>query len=707
MKRALLLFTIFFSFQLSLQAAQGGPDLYGYTWKDSNQPGGPAYSWWDITVIGIKVHPYLGDDNVSLISYNFGSNFTYYWYPVSSCYVGSNGYLTFNGDNIASPFPSIPNSAGADNFIAPMMADLNFTGAGNPASCYFYANADSVCFSWINVPFWDQFNNYSGSNTFQVILNKVDNSITFNYQSQSGLTMNSDITIGIENINGAIGLQHSKNIYPAPNYSVKYYYPANPTLQVTDAAARWNNNTKNKGIFIKRNGPAYPLVTNVANVGNQPVPSFTLTGNILNAASTSILTTNSVTGAMGPGDDTTITYPFQFIPTSMGTYSYKTTVSGVTNDTTVSNNTVTQEVVVVDTAFSSITLSYAGITPNGAGLSWTGGNGGIGVYFKPPTYPAKLTATRYVVTSNPNYAGFYAKIYADDGLFGSPGTLIDSVSVDTSMITLGGTTLVPLSQPRMVYSGGVYVLWYMNGLNITLANDITGPFSFQTYEVLGNIWSEYRAHEREDFFISLDYEKAQIEDAGVPRINSPANNATITAPAQVKAYVKNYGAAPENNFTVNYRYGSYQVVTENYTGATINPGDSVLYTFTTPLTFTTNQTLPLCVWSYKSTDFDTSNDTSCITVTTSTVGIEEAGIANAAVYPNPVKDKLVIEFINSNDDAVIELYDMLGKRVKTVNAGNGAQKLLVDVKDLQDGVYMWRIMSGGQSRAGKFVKTKD
>jgi hypothetical protein len=708
MKRTLLALALLCSFQLSLFAAAGGPDAYGYTWKDSNEPGGPAYSWWDISVIGIKVHPYLGDDNVSLIAYNFGTNFTYYWYPVNQCYVSSNGYITFHGDNIASPFPVIPSTAGADNFIAPMMSDLNFSGAGNPGQCYFYQNADSVCISWINVPFWDQFAGFSGSNTFQVILNKVDNSITFNYQNQSGVTQNNDITIGIENINGAIGLQHSKNAYPALNYTVKYSYPLNPTLQVTDAAALWNNNSKNKGVFIKRGGPVYPLVADVGNVGNQNLPAFALTGTVTNAAGNQVVNTTSLTNPMLPGHDTTITYSQSFIPSSAGTYSFRTAITGVTNDTTTSNNTITQEVVSVDTAFSTISLSYAGTAPNGAGISWSGGNGGIGVYFKPPTgYPSKLISTRYIVTSNPNNAGFYAKIYADDGQFGAPGTLIDSVSVSSAQIIVGGSTIVPLSQPRMIYSGGVYVLWYMNGQNITIGNDITGPFSYQTYEVLGNIWSEYRAHEKEDFFIGLDYKRAVIEDAGVPRVTSPAPNSTITAPTPVKAYVRNYGAGPESTFTVSYQYGANPAVAQTYSGAAIAPGDSVLFTFTTPLSFTTDQTNSLCVWTYKSTDFNTANDQSCIAVTTSTVGIDEADATSGVmIYPNPAVDHFTIEFNQgTNPAAVLELYDIIGKKIYSESLDKGLKRYTVNMRDLPAGVYIYKLRSEGHERTGKIIKS--
>lgn len=708
MKNTLLaLVTLLFLALSQARAGQGGPDLYGYTWIDSNEPGGPAYSWWDISIIGVKVHPYLGDDNVALNSYSFGGNFTYYWYPVDECFISSNGYITFEGDNIAAPFPTIPNSAGADNFIAVLMSDLNFSGAAN-AECYFYANNDSVCISWINVPFWS-LNPASSSNSFQVILNKVDNSITMNYMTQTGTTMNNDITIGIENINGAIGLQHSKNVYPASGYTIKYIYPSNPTLTVVDGAARWNSNNQNKGIFIKRNGPAFPLVTNVANVGNQVISGMQLSGAVINPANTTVVSTSASTLSMTPGQDTTITFPSTFTPTSSGSYSFRTTLSGITGDTAVSNDVVIQEVVSVDTAFATITLTYAGPVANGPGLSWNGGNGGIGVYFKPPTYPAKMISTRYTITSNPNNAGFFAKIYADDGLFGGPGTLIDSVSVSSAQINVGGTTIVPLSTPRMIYSGGVYVLWYMNGQNISLGNDLTGPFSFQTYEVLGNIWSEYRAHEREDFFISLDYQKAFIEDAGVPVIVSPAANSTVMGNTQVQVWVRNYGGAPESNFTVNYRYGSNPVVSQTYTGPVINAGDSVLFTFSTPFPAATNSTDNFCVWTYKSTDFDASNDTACINITTSTLGLEDiSGSEEILVFPNPAQDKIqLLRGAAVSDGLTFMVYDIAGQLVLSERMEGGALSYTIDISSLPAGAYTYLLHQKDITKAGKLIRISE
>jgi hypothetical protein len=107
---AVLLLTAALSAQTS-----GGPDVYGYTWKNSNHTvSPPLYQWFDISQIGIEVGG-LGDDNV-VGPLTAVTGFQFYWYPVTQFWIGSNGYITFNGDNIASPFPAaIPLPGGANN----------------------------------------------------------------------------------------------------------------------------------------------------------------------------------------------------------------------------------------------------------------------------------------------------------------------------------------------------------------------------------------------------------------------------------------------------------------------------------------------------------------------------------------------------------------------------------------------------------------
>jgi len=181
MKKLLLLS---FGIALSLFAwpqTSGGPDAYGYTWKNSNHTvNPPVYAWEDITSRGTQVTT-LADDNVAG-PFSVPQGFQFYWYPITQFWIGSNGYISFNGANQASPFPgSIPLATGANDWIAAHLSDLNFSGANNPAECYYYANNDSLIVSFIDVPYWTLPSpSYTGSNTFQIIISSVDKSITIN-----------------------------------------------------------------------------------------------------------------------------------------------------------------------------------------------------------------------------------------------------------------------------------------------------------------------------------------------------------------------------------------------------------------------------------------------------------------------------------------------------------------------------------------------
>ena len=168
-----ILFTLFLLPVFCFSQTSGGPDGYGYTWVDSNDPQGPIYNWIDIEIPANLVSG-LGDDNI-IGSFPIES-FNFYWYNVTSLSIGSNGFIAFsNPQNIASPFPSIPLASGANDFIAPLLSDLTFTGINNPGKCYFdNHNIDSTIISFIDVPFWQQFSpQYTGSNTFQIILNEL------------------------------------------------------------------------------------------------------------------------------------------------------------------------------------------------------------------------------------------------------------------------------------------------------------------------------------------------------------------------------------------------------------------------------------------------------------------------------------------------------------------------------------------------------
>ena len=93
-------FWILYTTSVSAQIqGRGGPDLYGYTWRDSYDSVGPLYSWVDITTTGTQVLG-LADDNV-IGPFAIPNEFQYYWYFPKLVWIGSNGYITFNSNNLS------------------------------------------------------------------------------------------------------------------------------------------------------------------------------------------------------------------------------------------------------------------------------------------------------------------------------------------------------------------------------------------------------------------------------------------------------------------------------------------------------------------------------------------------------------------------------------------------------------------------------
>ena len=604
MKKTLLL--VFLIPLLLFSQTSGGPDAYGYTWVDSNDPSGPIYNWVDIELPNNQLSG-LGDDNI------IGSfpieNFKFYWYNTAYLSIGSNGFIAFSSpQNIASPFPLIPTSSGANDFIAPLLSDLTFAGNNNPGKCYFdNHNMDSTIISFVDVPFWQQATpQYTGSNTFQIILCHIDSTILFQYKSMSGITNGNDITIGIESVAGSIGLQHSQDTYPQSLYSIKFSPPSlSNASPITDVAASWNDNTENKGIFLSNNGNTHSLISNITNVGNQSTSSIGVTSEITPFFGMPVITNSGSINYLSIGQDTTILFPISFSPSTVGTYTFSSQASLV-GDINPSNNSIEQEIVVLDTTQSNINLCFANnlATTTLTGINWAGGNGGIAVYFEPSFYPAKLTSTNFGIDLIGS--SFAAMIFDDDGPNGSPGTLIDSVFVDSNLI-VNGWNNIPLSLPHTINEGGVYVLWYMHGNNISLARENITPISRQSYEVLGGFWATYREYQTEDFFISIDIEKIPFsEDIGVSSVLNISNGV-------VQVEILNSGVNDVNNFNIAYSVNGAPAISENI-ASTLLSGNSMNYMFATPYTALPGQ-VEICSWTDYSADMQHNNDTSCITTT--------------------------------------------------------------------------------------------
>ena len=463
----------------------GGPDAFGYTWKDSQEPE-VDYIFLD-TTYGTGTWTQvsgLGDDNF-VGPFPIGFSFRYYYYNVNQFWIGSNGYMMFGPPgNMSSPFPTIPLSAAPNNMIAGFGSDLNFAGAGNTGKCYMYTNnADTLIISFYDVPFWFQGSPpYTGSNTFQMVLAASDSSITFNYKDQTGVTSNNDVIAGIEDVAGQVGLTYLLDAYPTSLRSVKFFYPDTTSFQVTDAAVNWVDNPTNGGAFGVENLP-YTITTNIGNLGNQNTPTFKTVVRVRQGASTLQTDTLDVP-PLTPTQDTTLTVPTAFIPTAAGTYSV--TVTNLFNDNVAINNFIEFEFQVLAGDTAAQDMKYDDGTSESS-ISWSGGDGHVAQYFEPPAYPLTINAIKFFnAVTGPAFDG---RILLNDGPNGLPGTEIFSQTVSNPVAN--SFTTIPVTGVT-IDSGGFYVVWTMGGTGIAIGEDISTPISNRSFEGFGNTYSPYR-----------------------------------------------------------------------------------------------------------------------------------------------------------------------------------------------------------------------
>jgi len=487
-----------------------GPDAYGYIARDNLEPNGPPLQWIDISGIGTVVTG-LGDDNI-VGPFGIGFPFRYYWYDVTSFSVGSNGYIRFSGGGqLADPFTTIPNPTPPNDVICPYTADFD---PGSGGAVYYWSNGvDTLIVSYDHVPAWLSTGS-SGDHNFQIVLSMVDTSITFNIGPQTGTFSNTNGMSGIENVSGTVGIQtFSTNAVPA-NRSIKFYYPQNSTYQVHDIAATRVQNDNSGGFFIK-NGESFVANGTIKNVGNQNESNFYVVAEVRKYPLNQLVHIDSVlVGSLDPGESLDITFTETWTMSETGVFFVR--IRSLLSDLNPSNNQKDAELRVVNLP-GELALDDG---TSEQGWNWSGGTGGMGIYYLPPTYPAKITqVSGYLVPGTGLPA--LLELYDDDGPGGEPGTQLASASITPTTATwynvdVSGSNIV-------VNDGGIFAVWKMTGEGSpALGVDNNSISSRQTWEFTG-VWGVFRNFETDDAMLRIFVEE------GAPPVLEPPTNLSAAA----------------------------------------------------------------------------------------------------------------------------------------------------------------------------------
>ncbi len=188
-------------------ALTGGPDAFGYTFEDSQEPGGPGYAWVDITATGTPLE--LGDDGEATLDLPFP--FVFYGRIYTDVSVGD-GLLVFGDDaTIDNGNQCLPadNTAGDDALVMGLWHDLDTSAGGTVTYEVIGAAPDrTAVVAYDGVPPYDD---HGITFTFQVLLHEGSNAITLQFASVEGssdFALGAAATVGIQSGQGA-GLEYS------------------------------------------------------------------------------------------------------------------------------------------------------------------------------------------------------------------------------------------------------------------------------------------------------------------------------------------------------------------------------------------------------------------------------------------------------------------------------------------------------------------
>jgi hypothetical protein len=178
---------------------QGGPDAFGYKWKDSDAAGGPVFNWVEINAVGTMIT--TGDD-VNSGPFPIGFPFKFYGNTFTDFRICSNGWISFTSTVNNLTNDTIPNPPEPNNLLALFWDDLNPASAGH---IYYYYDGSKLIIEY------DHVVRYSTTNcpyTMEAIL-YPNGKILYQYlqMGDGTCTYLNSATIGIENGTGTVGLE--------------------------------------------------------------------------------------------------------------------------------------------------------------------------------------------------------------------------------------------------------------------------------------------------------------------------------------------------------------------------------------------------------------------------------------------------------------------------------------------------------------------
>ena len=137
--------------------------------------------------------------------------------------------------------------------------------------------------------------------------------------------------------------------------------------------------------------------------------------------------------------------------------------------------------------------------------------------------------------------------------------------------------------------------------------------------------------------------------------------------------------------------GTTPTITVTVNDATMGSATYTMDGNTAVLTATPNEGYSFVIWNDGNTEnprtVTITSDTAFMAIFSPASSLQEVNAREFALYPNPAKSFVTLEFEALDENTLLQIFDINGRRVRTLDLKAGIETLRIDLGDLPKGVY--------------------
>ena len=146
--------------------------------------------------------------------------------------------------------------------------------------------------------------------------------------------------------------------------------------------------------------------------------------------------------------------------------------------------------------------------------------------------------------------------------------------------------------------------------------------------------------------------------------------------------------------------GTTPTITVTVNDATMGSATYTMDGNTAVLTATPNEGYSFVIWNDGNTEnprtVTITSDTAFMAIFSPASSLQEVNAREFALYPNPAKSFVTLEFEALDENTLLQIFDINGRKVRTFDLKAGQETLRIDLGDLPKGVYT--IMVGNATK---------